>query len=196
MTFDLPSTLNLIRARRSTKPVDMDASPIPEDLIRTLLEAASWAPTHGMREPWRFCVFASPESRGELANFLATEYERITPTAEQRPEKLAKLKATPLTASVVLVLGMEEDASGRIPVEEDLAATACAVQNLHLAAIAAGLGGYWSSPPAACGEGVARFCDWPAGTRGLGLFYLGWPRPEAPSPRRSRKPVDSFTTWR
>jgi nitroreductase len=196
MDQNIENTLSLIRARRSTKPVDLDNSPISQDLLRTLLEAASWAPTHGMREPWRFCVFSTPGSCADLAEFLAEEYPRVTPPAEQKPEKLQKLRETPLQASAVLVIGLDVDASGRIPEWEDLAAVASAVQNLHLAATAAGLGGYWSSPPAAWSPGMAEYCGWPAETKALGLFYLGWVREGAPQPRRSRRVVDTFTTWR
>lgn len=194
--LNFEETLELIRARRSIKPVDLGNAPIPEDLLRRLLEAASWAPTHGLREPWRFCVFATETARAELAEFLAAEYERVTPAPAYKEEKAHKLRTTPMQASAVLVIGCERDPKGNIPPWEDLAATACAVQNLHLAATAAGLGGYWSSPDAAVGDGgIAQFCGWPEGTGALGLFYLGWVRPDAPQPRRMRKAVESFATW-
>lgn len=196
--MDLHQAHALLRARRSTKPVDLRPDPIPVELLRQLLDAARWAPTHGQREPWRFGVFHTEPGRAELAEFLAAEYGRITPAGEFREEKLAKLRATPLSAAAVITIGVEPDPHGRIPLWEDQAAVACAVQNLHLAASAAGLGGYWSSPPAACGLAIAAFSGWPeeSGVLGLGLFYLGWQRPDAPQPRRGRREIEAIATWR
>jgi hypothetical protein len=51
MTLDDLSAL--IRQRRSLKPAAMDAArPIDRAVLMTLLENATWAPTHGLTEPW------------------------------------------------------------------------------------------------------------------------------------------------
>ena len=45
----------LIAGRRSGRAIDPDR-PVPEALIRTLLEAARWAPSHSNEQPWAFAV--------------------------------------------------------------------------------------------------------------------------------------------
>ncbi len=51
-------TLNaIIRHRRTIKPQSMDAAkPVDRALLMSLLENGTWAPTHGVTEPWRFRV--------------------------------------------------------------------------------------------------------------------------------------------
>lgn len=48
----------VIRSRRSVYPKDMtgDNSSITHDKLEAMLEAARWAPTHKLTEPWRFVV--------------------------------------------------------------------------------------------------------------------------------------------
>ena len=45
-----------IRLRRSIKPEKMKPDPVPRALLDRMLEAANWAPSHGLTEPWRFVV--------------------------------------------------------------------------------------------------------------------------------------------
>ena len=97
----------LIRNRRSVKPADMDgARPVPEELVWRLLENATWAPTHGLTEPWKFHVFTGG-ARAELAQNLQRIYGEVTPADQVRPDKLAKLGQTPLLAPVVLACCVE-----------------------------------------------------------------------------------------
>ena len=59
MNVMLEAVSTLIRNRRSVKPVDLDLGrPVPEELVWRLLENGTWAPTHGLTEPWKFHVFA------------------------------------------------------------------------------------------------------------------------------------------
>ena len=52
-----PQLSALIRHRRSIKPVDMDAMRVVgRELLTQVLEDATWAPTHGLTEPWKFIV--------------------------------------------------------------------------------------------------------------------------------------------
>ena len=173
---DLDTISRLIRNRRTIKPANMDAEkPIPAELLETLLENATWAPTHGMTEPWFFQVYRN-ENRQQLATKLQALYKELVPADKFREDKFTKLGKNPLLAPLVLAIWMKRQPIEKIPEVEEVEAVACAVQNLHLAASAAGLGGFWSSPPildtpqasAAFGMGEKDRC--------LGLFYLGWPK--------------------
>jgi nitroreductase len=185
----------LARSRRSTKPVAMDPErPVSPELVISMLEDAAWAPTHGLTEPWRFRVFAG-EARRTLAAELQRLYREITPAAEVREDKLEKLGASPLLASVSIVAWMHRDATAKIPEIEEIAAASAAIQNLLLAATAHGVASFWSSPPLIY---HGRFNEWlgiPAGDRALGIIYLGWPKPGAPAPASTRKGIADRVSW-
>jgi len=195
----LPShaqTSALIRHRRSIKPVDFDPSrEIERELLMLILEDATWAPNHGMTEPWKFHVFTGP-SRQHLATKMQQAYRDSTPPAEFREDKLKKMGETPLLAPVVLTCVMERNGGTKIPEVEEAEAMACALQNLQLSATAAGLGGYWSSPPVL---NASVFRDWLGlreEDRCVGLIYLGYPKAGFQWPRSARKPVESKVVWR
>ena len=67
-----------IQTRQSVGRVRQD--PVPEDLVRRILESAVHAPNHKITEPWRFHVFTG-KGRGELARARA-ETARLQAEAE------------------------------------------------------------------------------------------------------------------
>lgn len=195
-----PDSLELlsrvIQSRRSIKPCDMDpARPVERTLILRLLENANWAPTHGLTEPWRFHVFHDEASRRSLAEAMQRIYRETTPPEEFREDKLRKMSENPLLAPVVIALGMARMGGQKIPELEEIEATACAAQNFLLSAHAAGLVGYWSSPPIV---GTRSFTSWlglEKKDRCLGLLYLGWPRAGLTMPAGRRRPVEEKIRW-
>ncbi|MFL6823850.1 MAG: nitroreductase family protein, partial [Xanthobacteraceae bacterium] len=53
----MPDALELLRTRRSIKPIEL-AGPGPSAIeIETLLTIASRVPDHGKLVPWRFIIF-------------------------------------------------------------------------------------------------------------------------------------------
>lgn len=177
LSLRLAAANALIRRRRTIKPSDMTVKPVSHLHLATILENARWAPTHGMTEPWRFFVF-SGESRQRLADFLTATYEKLTPQAEFRPDKLEKLGAQPLQAPLVIAVGMKRQRGGKIPEIEEVEAVACAVQNMHLTASAIGLAAAWLTPPIVYSEEMREWLGMEPGDKCLGLFYLGWPKSE------------------
>ena len=183
----------IIRQRRSVKPAMMRPDPVPRDTVELLLENASWAPTHGLTEPWHFVVF-SGDSRQALATALQTAYRQTTEASQFRPEKHDKLGTSPLQAPTVIAIVMNRQTACKIPEWEDIAAVACAIQNLHLTATALGLGGYWSSSPLVATAPMNQFLELEPPLRCLGLFYLGWPK-EGLTLQSQRTPVAEKTRW-
>ena len=45
--------LKLIKTRRAVYPKDYTGDKVPKEKVQQILEAARWAPTHGLTEPWR-----------------------------------------------------------------------------------------------------------------------------------------------
>lgn len=184
----------LIRTRRSIKPADMSDAPVDQALLDAILENANWAPTHGRTEPWRFKMYTGA-ARGRLGETLQRVYQTTTPGAEFRAEKFEKLGKNPLLAPVVIVVWMERQSSGAIPEIEEIEAVACAVQNMHLTASAAGLGAFWSSPALIYSEALREALGLESNDRCLGLFYLGWPKKTGEWPEGRRSPIQQKVEW-
>ncbi|MGV3664360.1 MAG: nitroreductase family protein [Prosthecobacter sp.] len=185
----------LIRHRRSIKPVDMDAGRgVDRAVLTQVLEDATWAPNHGMTEPWKFVVHQGA-ARQRLADTMQHVYRETTPAGEFREDKMKKMGENPLLAPVVIACVMERRGGAKIPEIEELEAVACALQNLQLSATAAGLGCYWSSPPLLGTREFAQWLQLGAEDRCVGLIYLGWPREGLKWPRSVRQPVEAKTKW-
>lgn len=183
----------ILRRRRAIYPAQYDSDrPIPAELVTELLEDANQAPTHRHTEPWRFVVFHGPASRRRLGEWLAEWYRTHTSADAFSEKKYEKTLRKPLLSGCVLAIAMQRDPQARVPEWEELAAVACAVENLWLSATARGLGGYWSTPPSI--HDLAAWLQLPEGQRCVGLFYLGWPR-EGMWPEGKRSPVEEKVTW-
>ena len=185
----------LIRHRRSIKPAGMDpAKAIDRAVLMTLLENATWAPSHGLTEPWRFRVYEGAAREG-LADNLQRIYRDVTPAAEVREDKFAKLRDNVLQAPVVIVCLMQRGGVDKIPELEEIEAVACALQNLMLSASAIGLGSFWSSPPLLDSEAFKNWLGLGAKDRCVGLMYVGWAKDGSAWPTSVRKPVAECVSW-
>ncbi|MEL7369412.1 MAG: nitroreductase [Myxococcota bacterium] len=182
-----------IRQRRSIKPEFMKPDPIDRELLEKLFDAANWAPSHGLTEPWRFIVFEG-EGRRALAEALCQtmvdEGQDTLPLDDPRRQKITrKTETAPVIAAIVCAPSPKPN----IVEFEEIESTAMAVQNLHLAARAAGLAGFWSSGKKAFHPRMASFLGLEAPSRCLGFFYLGYPAVEWPQGRRG--PAADKVTW-
>ncbi len=192
MKFSLSETTDLIRHRRTIYPKDYSDRVVQREMIERIIANGTWAPNHGMTQPWRFTVFTGAE-REPLSLFIATEYARVTPPEKFLQKKLDTMTQRVLQSSVVIGLGMERDPNGKISERDELLATACAVQNMHLTCTAYGLGAFWASSAALTGEGMRRFLKLSDEGIALGLFYMGYPSVEWP--KGYRKPLEHVVRW-
>ncbi len=192
MKFSLSEITDLIRARRTIYPKDYSERVVHKEILERVLSNATWAPTHGMTQPWRFSVY-SGDGRTALSNFLGDEYRRITPPEKFLQKKFDNMTLRPLQSSVVIGLGMERDPNGKIGERDELFAVACAVQNMYLTCTAYGLGGFWATGGALTGTGMRQFLGLGDTGQALGLFYMGYPAIEWP--KGHRKPLDQVVRW-
>lgn len=181
--------LEAITSRRSIR--DFAPRPIPREAIEPLLQAAVHAPNHRMTQPWRFYVLG-PEARSAYGAALGARKAKRIEDPEAAKETVRKVaeKHASLPAMLAVAVVIAEDAEIR---EEDYAATCMAIQNLALAAHAAGLGTHLKTgavmddPRARAAAGV------PDGQRIIATIELGEPAgPPAPKPRT---PASELTTW-
>lgn len=127
--------------------------PVPDDVLRRLLEAAHRAPSVGFMQPWNFVVVrdgavkAAVHGAFETANGAAAGLFADEAGERYRALKLEGLREAPVHVVVTcdrdrcgpVVLGRTHDAA------MDLYSCVCAVQNLWLAARAEGIGVGWVS---------------------------------------------------
>ncbi len=183
MTTTLSALSDVIHARRTVKA--FSGAALPRPALEGLLELARWAPTHRLSEPWRFYALDQPAIRA-LGDFLAATPEiAAVPDPAKGAAKLAKLRERLPGASWLILVSWVRSADPAIDLE-DHAAAAAAVQNLLLAATAAGLGSYWSTTAALVHPLTLRWCGAdPAREGALGVVWLGTAsETPAPPPRR------------
>jgi len=167
----------LIRSRRTNMQVDRER-PVPHDLVAELCDLAQWAPNHKRTWPWRFAMFEGA-ARARLGEVIADAMA----AQGDHEQKVAKTRTKYLRTPATLVLGA---ASGDSPLRsaENRDAGAAGMQNVLLAATAAGLATYWGSCAKGANDVVAELCGFEPGTFVVGLVYLGWPTDTAEVPAR------------
>jgi nitroreductase len=154
------------RSIRAYKAVD-----VPEETVEKLIDAARWAPSAGNIQPWEFIVVRNPEIKRRLAEAALGQS-----FIEEAP--------------VVIVVCADEERSARgygvrgrtLYCIQD---TAAAIQNIHLAAYALGLGTCWVG--AFREDEARRILGIPEGIRPVAIIPVGFPA-ESPAPR-SRRPL-------
>lgn len=180
----------LIHSRRSIYPAQYNDTPIAKATIETLLAAAHQAPTHKKTQPWGFKVFHSQESRAALSEFLGLKYRHTISNYSNFKEDKIREKA--LKSGCVIAVTLNRDPQERVPLWEETAAVAMAVQNMWLLCTEMGLGCYWSTPKLRIylDEHIA----FAPGESCRGFFYIGnynGPAPDA----WERNPLKDHVTW-
>lgn len=171
--MNLNEASKLIHTRRSIFPKVYTGEIIADEVIQQILNNANQAPSHKHTEPWRFHVMAG-EKKAELGIFFQKTYAAHVVGDEFKESKYNKFPSKVSKSSHVIAICMQRDPEQSIPEWEEIAAVACAVQNMYLSITAAGLGGYWSSPGLML-EHFGKFIELKEGERCLGFFYCGVP---------------------
>lgn len=142
---------------------------VDRGLIEKMLIAANWAPSNDDTEPWRFQVFT-----GEGREVLAKAFAAGTNGEGARKRAFA----SPVWIAIIVSPKLDESGELVMTMDEELMATACAVQNLHLVACAYGLAGMWHSKGVSVNPDVAAALGVKSPERLLGFFMCGWPNCE------------------
>jgi nitroreductase len=182
----------LVRERRSVFPDQFDENrKVDDEIINEILINATWAPNHGREEPWLFTVFTG-EGLKKLATFQSELYKQTTPD-NFKELTYQKLQQQPLKASHIIAIGMKKSVNKNIPEVEDIAAVACAVQNIYLSVTAYGLGGYWTTGGITYRPQAKSFFGLGDDDKLLGFFYVG--HVAIPSTGGARKAIEEKVNW-
>lgn len=168
--MDVTAINEIIRKRRAIFPPMYEGTEIPKETIMTILENANHAPTHRRTEPWRFKILTG-EYLKKLSDFQGGFYKTHTPQDKFSEKKYEKTIKKPLQCACVIAICMRRDPAESVPEWEEIAAVACAVQNMWLTATAYGIGAYWSTPNSI--HAAQEFLELQEGEQCLGFFYMG-----------------------
>ena len=182
----------LIRTRRSVFTQQFEpGKTIPDDIIWQALENANWAPNHKFTEPWRFTVFTG-QGLQKLAEQQAEIYKNYA-GAKFKQNKYEQMLVTPQQCSHVIAIGCKRHAD-QLPEMEEVAAVACAVQNIYLTISAYdNIGGYWSTGGITFIEEAKPLFGLGPDDILMGFFYLGYVK--VPSVLGKRNPVQEKVNW-
>lgn len=184
MQFNLSEITALIRSRRTIKPRAFSPRQVQRDQIEKMLEAANWAPTHGLTEPWRFKVYAGEPLRQLLFTWAAI-YKRTTPPDKFLPERYEDIRNRASQCTAAILAWMKRQDSEEIPEVEEYAACACAIHNIALVCTAYGIGCFWSTGPVCYSRELHEYLGLGPKDKVVGLLYLGYPAGPWPEGRRS-----------
>jgi nicotinate-nucleotide--dimethylbenzimidazole phosphoribosyltransferase len=160
---------------------------VPDEVLRRVLEAAHRAPSVGLMQPWRFIVVREPATRTAIRALARRERLRQAERFDERArhfldQKVEGIVEAPVGVCVCCDPGdPDAEVLGRATIPQtDVYSTACAIENLWLAARAEGLGVGWVSfyrPP-----DLRRVLGIPERVEPVAYLCLGWPdeRPVRP----------------
>ncbi|MFN3658112.1 MAG: nitroreductase [Pseudolabrys sp.] len=185
----MPDALQLLKTRRSVKPIELTGPAPSQAEIESLLTIASRVPDHGKLAPWRFVVFEG-EARDAAGAIIADVFRANRPdaTADQIAFERARLSRAPLVIAVVSRAGPHV----KIPEWEQVLSAGAAAMNLLHAAHAMGYAASWITEWYAYDRAVLERLGLAESERIAAFVHIG--KPAKPPEERERPKLDSIVT--
>jgi nitroreductase len=185
----MPEALDLLKTRRSVKPIELVEPGPDKSELDTLLTVASRVPDHGKLTPWRFIVFEG-EARRKAGDAIAAAFKADHPEAkdENVDFERQRLARAPLVIAVVSRAGPHV----KIPEWEQVLSSGAATMNLVTAAHALGFAATWITEWYAYDRRVLDALGLGANEKIAGFVHIG--RPKQPPEDRPRPPLAEIVT--
>jgi nitroreductase len=185
----MPDALELLKTRRSVKPIELTGPGPTEAEIETLLKIASRVPDHGKLAPWRFILFAG-EARAAAGEAIASAFRANRPdaTPDQIDFERKRLARAPLVVAVVSRAGPHV----KIPEWEQQLSAGASAMTLVIAAHAMGYAASWITEWYAYDRRVLDALGLAANERIAGFVHIG--RPAKPPEDRDRPELNAIVT--
>lgn len=214
-----PGFLDVIRARRSVR--EFLPTPVPDEAVRQLLEAASLAPSSCNRQPWRFVLVrdrALLAKMGEVVRARFDELRSAIPAGElteelelfrvffsffdtaplvvvacyrEMPDLLARIVARAAAQDPTRAPVAVDTVSGIHP---ELQSLSLAVMSLVLTATNLGLATSVTTGPLIAREALEPLCEISRHWRIATLVPVGYAK-SAPGERPRRKDLEQIATY-
>jgi nitroreductase len=170
-----------IRTTRAIRRIKPD--PVPNELIRKVCEAGTFAPNGGNRQPWFFIAVTEKERRAYIANLYRKTFTRYIatplkaaedpayPDAKRRNMNAASWRAEHLHEVPVHLFVAGWTRRGAPQTQ----ALFPAIQNILLACRAVGLGASLTTAHVAYGKQIDSYLGLAEDTPTIALIPIGWP---------------------
>jgi nitroreductase len=185
----MPEALDLLKTRRSVKPMELIGPGPSASEIDTILTIASRVPDHGKLRPWRFIVFegdARLAAGDKIVRAFAAKYPDAT--QDQVDKERERLARAPLVIAVVSRAAEHK----KIPEWEQVLSAGAAAMSLVLAAHALGYAANWITEWYAYDRFVLASFGVGPQERLAGFIHIG--RPKGPAEDRDRPPLAEIVT--
>jgi nitroreductase len=185
----MAEAIELLKTRRSVKPMEL-AGPGPSAAeLDTLLTVAARVPDHGKLTPWRFIVFEG-EARHKAGAAIEAAFRAQYP--EAKDEQLAFERGRLARAPLVVAVVSRAAPHVKIPEWEQVLSSGAAAMNLVTAAHALGFAANWITEWYAYDRRVLDALGLAANERIAGFVHIG--RPKQPPEDRPRPPLATIVT--
>jgi nitroreductase len=181
--------LELLKTRRSVKPMLMKGGGPSAAELEQILTAAARTPDHGKLAPWRFIVFEG-DARDRAGAIIAEVFAADNPQADENALgfERRRLARAPLVVGVV----SRAAAHPRIPEWEQVLSAGAVCMNLTLAANALGYGTNWLTEWYGYDRRVLDRLGLAPHERLAGFLHIG--RSDAPVEDRERPSLATIVT--
>ena len=170
METDL-NIIDIIKSRRSIRK--FTSEPVSEELVETILEAGSWAPSGLNNQPWRFAVIRDAGLRQAISEL--THYSKVV-----------------MTAQVLIAVFLDTEKSYHR--EKDIQAVGACLQNMLLEAHSLGLGTVWLGEIIRSNEQIKAILGLTSELDLMAVVALGHPDERPKSVKR--KPLADLIVFR
>jgi len=186
----MPDALQLLKTRRSVKPMELTGPAPSEAEIASLLTIASRVPDHGKLKPWRFIVFEG-DARIAAGAAIAEAFRSNRPdaTPEQIEFERNRLARAPLVIAVVSRAGPHV----KIPEWEQQLSAGASAMSLVIAAHAMGFAASWITEWYAYDRRVLDRLGVAPNERVAGFVHIG--RAAKPPEERERPPLAAIVSY-
>lgn len=156
-----------IKTRRSIRK--FQERPVPEELIKQIVEAGQWAPSACNRQDWKFIVVESEEVKERLLKETTAHFVRQAP---------------------LLIFVLYSNRTDNLEYKDHLLSAAMAIQNMQLTAYSLGLG-------ACCVNNLPiksklrKILSIPRAYDPVALLCMGYPK-AVPKPLKRKEGLDSI----
>jgi F420 biosynthesis protein FbiB-like protein len=193
----------LLQGRRSVR--QFQHTPVARELIEQVLEAARWAPSPHGRQPWRFAIVNSAETKARLAERMGTAWRHNLEMDGQETgvvnTRLEKSRQRILHAPVIILPCLYLEDLDRYPDAQRQAdettmaiqSLGAAIQNMLLMAYDLGLDAGWMCAPLFCPEVVCETLSLDNHLIPQAMIILGYAA--ADPKRRERLPLRSLVIF-
>jgi nitroreductase len=198
----MPGTIGLFeaiysqRAIRSFKP---DA--VSDETVRSLIEAATKAPSGGNRQPWKFLVIRDADAKRRIGEYYWQAWEAAYGTQAATPPEIqphVRASAAGLAENMadvpLLVLACVEH-DGSPSAMGRGSSIYPAVQNLLLAARGLGLGSVITTLHKRYEAEIKQLLGIPENVETAALLPIGYPTDDVRYGPTRRAPVEEVTYW-